>query len=363
MKVNYLIYILLTTIIIGGCNNQTKKESESHTISAILSLSGNASTLGEYAKHGIELAVKEKNNSGGLLGKPIKVEFGDSQSLPKEGVNIVQKHLNQFDPLLVYSQLSSISLAVKPITEKENKLMFALSGADNLLSSSNSTFRNWLPPLETAKELTRLMKDSLSIKEFGILFSNGEFSRSMKDAAVSQGQKLGMNIQFTEIYDETGSEFKTTVLKCLSKNPRNIYVVGIGKSLGTIIRELRDNGFNGTILGDATMSLPDVKNTAGSTISGAYYIDFGFSTDSKLQNTVEFRERFVNEYSKDPQTLSAISYDAMNIIFDAVEKTGKTESKELIAFLNKNYNYQGVFGEVKISNFDIIYPMSLKQYK
>jgi len=369
MTTKFLISVFaisLSVMSFSACNNNPKQDKgqEEVNISAILSLTGNGATLGNYAKEGLELAVEEKNAAGGLLGMKIILDITDSKSEPKEGVNLAQKIFAASEkPLLLYCQLSAISLAVKPVSEQNKQMMFALSGADNLLQGTNYTFRNWLPPLEAGKVLTKFMKDSLNISEYGILYANSEFARSMKDAATTEGNQYGLKVLFEEPYDEQSTDYKTTVLKCIKKNPKYIYVIGIGKSLGTAIKQLKENGYKGDILGDATLNLPDVKTTAGAALNGAYFVDFGFNNQSTFPKTVVFTNNFKKKFNDAPQTLSAISYDAMQLLFDAVEKEKSLDQAKLIQHLNNQSNFEGVFGAVNIKNFDIIYPMSLKKMK
>ena len=231
-KIFKSVFIMAISIVMfSACNNNPtqnqNKEVEEIKISAILSLTGNGAALGDYAKKGLELEVEEKNAAGGILGKKIVLDIYDSKSDPKEGVNLAQKIFSTGNkPVLLYCQLSAVSLAVKPIAEQNKQLMFALSGADNLLQGTNYTFRNWLPPLEAGKALTKFMKDSLNIHEYGILYANSEFARSMKDAATNEGKQYGLKVLFEEPYDEQSTDYKTTVLKCIKKNPKYIYVVG-----------------------------------------------------------------------------------------------------------------------------------------
>jgi len=360
-----IVAFSLCVVFFSSCKNSTQnqsKETDVVKISAILSLTGNGATLGEYAKKGLELAVEEKNASGGILGRKIVLDISDSKSEPKEGVNLAQKIFSSSEkPILLYCQLSAVSLAVKPVSEQNKQMMFALSGADNLLQGTNYTFRNWLPPIEAGKALTKFMKDSLNVNEYGILYANSEFARSMKDAAVSEGNQYGLKVLFEEPYDEQSSDYKTVALKAIQKNPKYIYVIGIGKSLGTLVKHLRESGYTGEILGDATLNLPDVKQTAGTALNGAYFVDFGFDNQSTSPKTVAFTNNFKKKFSDDSQTLSAISYDAMQLLFDAIEKENSFDQAKLIQHLNNKSNFEGVFGAVNIKNFDIVYPMSLKR--
>lgn len=75
-----IILAIIGVIIWGISKKQGKEEAvtkEPIKIGAILSLTGDASQLGEYAKNGIESAVKSINDAGGIEGRNIEVSFED----------------------------------------------------------------------------------------------------------------------------------------------------------------------------------------------------------------------------------------------------------------------------------------------
>src|SRR5438128_1053934 len=59
------------------------------------SLTGSEATFGISTKQGIETAVKELNDAGGILGKKIKVIVYDDQGKPEEANTVVTKLITQ----------------------------------------------------------------------------------------------------------------------------------------------------------------------------------------------------------------------------------------------------------------------------
>src|SRR5918992_925783 len=55
------------------------------------SLTGGTATFGISTKEGIDLAIKQINEAGGVLGKKVRVVHEDTQSRPEEAVTAVQK--------------------------------------------------------------------------------------------------------------------------------------------------------------------------------------------------------------------------------------------------------------------------------
>ena len=67
-------------VMLTGCSGSSGESSDTIKIGANLELTGNSASYGTSAKNGIEMAVKEINDAGGLLGKKIEVSYADNRS-------------------------------------------------------------------------------------------------------------------------------------------------------------------------------------------------------------------------------------------------------------------------------------------
>ncbi len=353
--------MMITIVIFAGCQGDggTKNGESENTekevikIGAILPLTGNASVTGVYSKNGLKLAVNELNEAGGIGNKMIELEIKDSKGLAKEGVSILQKmNASENPPTLVYSQLSSVSLAVKPIAEQKQQFLFAVSGANDLLNDAEYTYRNYVDPTILGNSIVRLLHDSLEVKELGVLYSNNDFGLSINNAISAQLSELGVERSFSEPFNEQQDDYRTLIQKVLAHDPNNIYIVGIGKSLGIIIKQLREGGYEGEIFGGLETPFPDVLAIAGIHANGIRYIDFAFDNQSSYKATQLFVEKYQNKFNELPQTPSAIAYDAIMLFAKAFD--GREDD------LNNVDVYNGIFGPVRINNNNIIYQMQIK---
>ena len=63
-----------------GCNSNTSNKTQSVRVGAIYLLTGGFATYGEFARDGINLALEEINQAGGINGKPLEVLFEDENN-------------------------------------------------------------------------------------------------------------------------------------------------------------------------------------------------------------------------------------------------------------------------------------------
>ena len=354
------IIILASLVLIFSCKKQEQKEAIN--IGAVLSMTGKGASVGDYAKKGLELAVEEVNNAGGVLGKQVELYVEDSKSIGKEGVTVTQKLLlSETPPDLLYVQLSSVSLPVKPIAEKNKTIMYGLSGSEKLIENSEYTFRNWVAPWIAGKQLANKIEEKFTPKKVGIFHSNDDFGKSMNKWVSKNLNEKNINVAFSETFIESSLDYKSLILKNNPNDVDVIYVVGLGQGLGTLIKQLRELKYEGIIVGDITTPFPNVMEAAGDSAKGVYYLDFDFDLESKNSTTKNFINNFEKKFNKKPKTLSAISYDALMLYFKAVEKAGTTDDEKVKVELNKIENFDGIFGKVYVKNYDVVYPLDFKK--
>ncbi|MEQ8827415.1 MAG: ABC transporter substrate-binding protein, partial [Parvibaculum sp.] len=80
--------------------------------------SGPAAGPAEREKWGIDLAVKEINEKGGLLGRPVEIVPADNRCNPSEAANAANKLVSEGVVAILGAHCSSATLASMPIIEK-----------------------------------------------------------------------------------------------------------------------------------------------------------------------------------------------------------------------------------------------------
>ena len=353
--------ILLAAIWIGGCNSS--KKDDTIKLGIIVPLSGNDGPLGDYSKKGVELAVEEQNSKGGILGKKIELSIQDSESKPEKGLTIAKNMIESDKPFAIYSIISGVTLAIKPETEKNSTILMAAVGTDKFLEGGKYTFRNFFAATSVANQLTKFIKDSMNVKSLCLFYVDNEYGKSVRDAVLKSSVEHGLKMGFSETFDAKALDYKSQIAVKVNKNIECIYIAGVGKSLGTMIKQIRESGYSGKIVGDPLIPFPDVTNSGGESLKGIKYLDFAFESNSANINTSSFVNAFKKKYNEEPKNFSVISYEGINLLFKSIENTKSIEAKNIADELNKVNNYDGVFGKVSIKNNNFVYSFKSKEVK
>lgn len=363
MKIARLsIYVtLVLSALLSAC---TGSETENTVkIGVIVPLSGNDGPLGDYSNKGVELAVDQQNAQGGLLGKKIELVVQDSESKPEKGLSIAKTMLENDKPFAIYSIISGVTLAIKPETEKSKTILMAAVGTDKFLEGGKYTFRNFFAATTTANQLTEFIKDSLHAKSLSLFYADNEYGKSVKEAISKESAEHGLKMGFSETFDPKSLNYKSQIAATVNRNTECLYVAGVGKSLGTMIKQIRESGYKGEIIGDPLIPFPDVYTSAGESLKGLKYLDFAFEPTSTQPNTAEFVTSFKKKFNEEPKNFSVISYEGMKLLFKAVEKTKSFDAQKLSDDLNTTEGYNGVFGKVSIAGNNFHYTFKPKEVK
>jgi len=198
--------IVLCLLLVSGCSCR-RQSSDTITLGAILTLSGENAFWGKNAQNGIELAVDEFNQQGGILNKKVLVVYEDSKSLPNEAVKGVQKLISGDKvQCIVGDTMSSNILAVAPICERNKVILLNFGVAAEITNAGDYIFRNWNSSTSDAKFTSQYALHRY--KKFAVLYQNDSYGVSSKEAFVSELQKGNAQIVYTGTFERAQKNCK-----------------------------------------------------------------------------------------------------------------------------------------------------------
>jgi len=116
-------------------------------IGAVLPFSGGVELYGRQARLGLDLAAKEINSGGGILGRPVEIIYEDDKTDPAVAVKATRKLIERDNVLAVVGPITSRNLnEIKPEIERaKTPLLYATNyegGACNRYIFAFSTVPN-----------------------------------------------------------------------------------------------------------------------------------------------------------------------------------------------------------------------------
>lgn len=338
--VTLFVFVLAVSLLLSGCgqnqanpDSQGEKIAEEIKIGTIGPLTGNIATYGLSTKSGVEVAVDEFNNNGGINGRPIKLISEDTRGDQTEAANAASKLIDQDKvAAIVGGVISSETMTAGPITDDAKIVMISSSStAAGVPEIGDYIFRNCLSDEIQAIQLAEYAVEELGLKKFAVMFTNNDYGLSLKDAFEKKAKELG-EITAVETYNDGEKDFRAQLTKIKNTNPEALYIAGYYTEAAKIAQQAKDQGLDIKILGADGFYSPVLLELGGDAVEGCIFTA-GFFTDDPSENAQNFVKAYKEKFDSEPDMFAAQAYDAAMILLTALKNAdgvgGEAHQKEM----------------------------------
>lgn len=335
-------------LLFTACGGGTEKSAESDVIKigGIAPLTGSLAIYGVTTTNGANLAVQEINAAGGVLGKQIEYDVLDTKGDSTEAVMAYNKLIDSGMTALIGEITSKPSLAVAEIAAQDNMPMITPTGTQvDITEAGPSIFRVCFTNPYQGKVLAVLAKESLGADTAAVMVNNSsDYSDGIAKAFIEQAEKSGITIVAKEGYSDGDKDFKAQLTKIASADPDVLLVPEYYEQASLIATQAREVGMRAVFVGsdgwDGIAKTLDSSSYAA--IENSYFTNH-FSMQDQAPKIQQFLKAYKDTYKEDPSAFSALGYDAVYMVKNAIEKAGSTEREAVVNAL-KNIEYDGITG-------------------
>jgi len=316
------------------------------------SLTGSEATFGISASNGLKLAVEEVNNSGGILGKKIKLITYDDQGKPSEAASVVQKLINKDNVVAIVGEVASSRSKSGALICQQSRIPMVTPASTNpeVTAIGDYIFRVcFIDPFQ-ATVMSKFAINSLKVKRVAVLQDvKNAYSTGLAEFFVKQFKDLGGEIVELQSYSAGDKDFKAQLTSIKAKNPEAIFIPGYYTDVGLIAIQAREIGITQPLFGgDGWESDKLTEGKAKDALEGSYFSTHVSSEDPSpaVQN---FITKYKDRFGIPPDAMSFLAYDAGRILFDAIKRAGSTDAQKIKNALAETKNFPGVTGEISIN--------------
>lgn len=344
---------LMKTVMIGAamifaaCGGEKKvPETTTVKIGGLAPLTGSLAIYGVTTTNGAELAVKEINANGGINGKQIDYIVLDTKGDATESVMAYNKLVDDKVAAVIGDITSKPTVAVAEIAAQDNMPMITPTGTQvDITEAGPNVFRVCFTNPYQGTVLATLAKERFGAQTAGILVNNSsDYSDGIAKAFTEQAEKLGINITVKEGYADGDRDFRAQLTKISTVNPDVLLIPEYYEQASLIAAQAREMGVKSIFVGSDGWDgiSKTLDETAYKVIENSYFTNhFSMQDESpKIQN---FIKAYKDTYKEDPSAFSALGYDAVYMMKEAIEKAGSTEKQAIVDAL-KGIEYDGITG-------------------
>jgi branched-chain amino acid transport system substrate-binding protein len=320
-----LLVVALPLAACGGGEAGTDSGSgEPLRIGMLTSLTGNFTPWGVQVRDGMQLAVNEVNQAGGVDGRRLELVAADDQSKAEEGARAIERLVERDGVVAVGGIISSdVGLATARIAEQSKVPLFLVkAGAGAILNpASRYTFRTCLPAAPMVAGPVLQYVQSKGLKRVGAVVADYAWGQAIK-SALEQAFAAAPDIKLQIEVAPVGEQDFTTYLRALERlNPQMIVATGHPPGSGAITVQSADLGFDVPITGAYTPRSLVVKGAKDAAIGR--YADFGCA-DFQSKEYQDLARRFLKSSSDSTffEDDALAGYGIVKMVAEAVGKVG-----------------------------------------
>jgi branched-chain amino acid transport system substrate-binding protein len=320
--------IALGAVLVAASSTFAQKTIK---LAAIVELSGAGATSGTNFKNGVELAVKEINASGGIMGRKLELSINDTTTNPGVALALTKKAIDN-DTFAIFGPVftGSILVSMKESQKAEIPNWTGGEGAAITMQGNPYVFRTSFTQATAMPKIGRYISDQAKVKNLSIIYVNNDFGKGGLDMIKKTLANSGTKIVDEISTDQGQVDFSAAVLKAKASNSDALFAYVNEDESARLLRELRKQGYNKPIIGETTLTGQKVIELAGDSANGAV-AHVGLTIDAPSPEMLKFKARFYQDYKYFPDHNGPKGYIGVYTMKAAIEKAGKVDRKAVAA--------------------------------
>ena len=342
MKKIFSLLLTLTMVLslaaCGGNSSTPSTPSEDGTqsdaansdtikIGYVSDLTGATALWGTAGQYGAELAIKQVNENGGVLGKKVELVLEDSKGEPKEAVELAKKMGDDESIVGVLGPMtSSEAIACAPVFEEYTMVELSPCASNNQYAPMSDYAFTVAGKMEAEQPylVERGAYEYLNAKSIGVIWVNDDWGASAFESTKEGCEEYGIEITDDESFVSGEKDFTAILTKIRQTNPEYLMLVTQAADGALILKQLEAMGWDIPVIGAGAMYSDQVILLAGEAAEGLV-ISAGFFLSEEDEIAWDYATKFYEGAGFYPTTHGPLSYDAALLLCAAIEKAGTTD--------------------------------------
>ncbi len=307
---------------------------------------GTRADLGTYICDAADLAVKEINEAGGVLGgRAVEIVYEDMGADQQTTINGAQKMVNTEGISCILGPFTStFDLAISDVIKTSQIPTLAMGSATTLLELDNPYYH--LPRMtdeQVGAMAAQYVVETLGMTKPAVIYMNNDSGVSFKDVFVTTlKDKYGYEPAIEIGYDnETEKNYAPYAAQIMNSEADGVVATGNQSDAGLVMRALYDAGCDLPKYARNSAYVSSVALEIAGEAANGWYATADWSTLPLEEQGKAFEAAYEAYAGREANLNAACTYDAIYLLVDAIERAGNDDT-EAINEAMKAMDYQGV---------------------
>jgi branched-chain amino acid transport system substrate-binding protein len=344
MRVAGLIAALIGSLVLAACNGND--DPNTTTIAVVGPVTGQYASFGQQMKNGAEMAVADINETGGVLGKTLKLEVGDDACDPKQAVAIANQMVGEDVALVAGHYCSGSSIPASQVYAEGNLIEISPASTNPAYTDNRpgpNIYRVCGRDDQQGSVAGKYLATHFADKNIAIIDDKTAYGKGLAEEVKKALNAAGKQEVLNESYTAGEKDYSALVSKLKQANVDVLFIGGYHTEAGLIVRQMRDQGMDTILMGGDALVTQQYWSITGPAGEGTLMT---FSPDPrKNPAAAEVVARFKKK-GIEPEGYVLYTYAAIQAWKQAAEKAGTTDAPAVVKALNDN-EFDTVIGKFR----------------
>lgn len=303
-------------------------------IGALYPMTGDLADSGKTMQQGIDMAVEEVNEAGGIEGRQVKVIYGDTQGDSATGMSEAERLITQENvDVLIGCYQSGVTLTVAQIAEQYEVPMITANATSDAITGNGYQYFFRLAPTNmmfVRDMIQYIVDESESNSEFSgnsvaVITDNSEVGQQTVQWAKYWAEQNGIQYLGEILFTSGAADLSSEVLQLKSMAPDVVIADAYVSDAILFTNTLSEQGYEPSLI---------VCKGNGFT-EGAYLESVGTRADGIAVATefvvgskgVEISDKYYSKYGEELNGHSAEAYTTAWVLIDAFKEIAASQQE------------------------------------
>lgn len=300
--------------------------SDTFKIGATGPITGGAAIYGNAVKNGIQIAVDEINEAGGINGYQIDYNFQDDEHDAEKAVNAYNNLKDWGMQVLIGTTTSAPCIAVVEKTHADNMFQITPSGtAVECVQYDNAYRMCFSDPTQGTESAKYIGENGMAQKVAVIYDSSDVYSTGIYEAFAAEAENQPFDIVSVEAFTaDAKTDFSVQVQKSKDAGADLLFMPFYYTEASLVLAECNKQGYEPAFFGcDGMDGILGVENFDTALAEGLTFLA-PFVAKSEDEQVQSFVSKYEAAYSETPNQFAADAYDCVYVVKAAIEAAGAT---------------------------------------
>jgi branched-chain amino acid transport system substrate-binding protein len=364
---------ILSCAVVVACNSSPSTNNSNNTpgnattggkgipLGIAVAQTSNTALIGQEQVIGAKIAEQYFNEKGAVNGTAVKLIFQDVAGDEQGAINAFNTLINQDKVVgIVGPSLSQQAFSADPIAERAKVPVIAASNTAKGIPEIGEYIARISAPISIVapNAVKAALELNPQLKKVAVFFAqNDAYSKSETDIFQQTVKDLNLDLVTVQKFQTTDTDFQSQATSAINLKPDLIIISGLTTDGGNLIKQLRELGYQGLIIGGNGLNTSNIFPVCKALCDGVI-IAQAYSPELDTPINQSFRKAYLDQNKKEPPQFSAQAFAAVQVFVEALKsldnksKIANMPLEELRTKLNQEIlvgKYDTVLGEISFT--------------